>query len=106
MAMETAKVIDRPECWERLALQALKQGNHKVGNCLLSSFNILTSFRRSSRKLINKRKISIGSLFSTSRLVVPTNCRKCKSLPIHVGIQCRGSTTHYMPEMSKAVSLS
>lgn len=30
VAMETAKDIDRPECWERLAQQALKQGNHKV----------------------------------------------------------------------------
>jgi coatomer subunit alpha len=28
--METAKTIDRPECWERLASQALKQGNHKI----------------------------------------------------------------------------
>ncbi|KAF7426148.1 hypothetical protein PC9H_008514 [Pleurotus ostreatus] len=30
VAMETAKEIDRPECWERLAQQALKQGNHKI----------------------------------------------------------------------------
>ncbi|KAK7039525.1 coatomer subunit alpha [Favolaschia claudopus] len=30
VAMETAKTIDRPECWERLAQQALKQGNHKI----------------------------------------------------------------------------
>ncbi|KAJ3516748.1 hypothetical protein NLJ89_g923 [Agrocybe chaxingu] len=30
VAMETAKTINRPECWERLAQQALKQGNHKV----------------------------------------------------------------------------
>ncbi|KAF7325887.1 Coatomer subunit alpha [Mycena kentingensis (nom. inval.)] len=29
VAMETAKTIDRPECWNRLAQQALKQGNHK-----------------------------------------------------------------------------
>jgi coatomer protein complex subunit alpha (xenin) len=35
VAMETAKVIDRPECWERLAVQALKQGNHKVRNRLV-----------------------------------------------------------------------
>jgi hypothetical protein len=28
--METAKTIDRPECWRRLAQQALKQGNHIV----------------------------------------------------------------------------
>ena len=28
--METADAIDRPECWNRLAQQALKQGNHKV----------------------------------------------------------------------------
>ncbi|KAK0238015.1 coatomer WD associated region-domain-containing protein [Armillaria nabsnona] len=30
VAMETARTIDRPECWERLAQQALKQGNHKI----------------------------------------------------------------------------
>lgn len=30
VAMETARAIDRPECWDRLAQQALKQGNHKV----------------------------------------------------------------------------
>nr|GAT59180.1 coatomer alpha subunit [Mycena chlorophos] len=30
VAMETAKTIDRPECWERLAQQALRQGNHKI----------------------------------------------------------------------------
>ncbi|XP_006463326.1 hypothetical protein AGABI2DRAFT_73371 [Agaricus bisporus var. bisporus H97] len=30
VAMETAREIDRPDCWERLAQQALKQGNHKV----------------------------------------------------------------------------
>ncbi|KAH9478659.1 Coatomer subunit alpha [Psilocybe cubensis] len=30
VAMETAREINRPECWERLAQQALKQGNHKV----------------------------------------------------------------------------
>ena len=30
VALETAKAIDRAECWDRLAQQALKQGNHKV----------------------------------------------------------------------------
>ncbi|KAG6828096.1 hypothetical protein H0H92_009251 [Tricholoma furcatifolium] len=30
VAMETAKSIDRADCWDRLAQQALKQGNHKV----------------------------------------------------------------------------
>lgn len=30
VAFETAKVIDRAECWNRLAQQALKQGNHKA----------------------------------------------------------------------------
>ena len=30
VALETAKSIDRLECWDRLAQQALKQGNHKV----------------------------------------------------------------------------
>lgn len=31
VALETAQAIDRPDSWERLAQQALKQGNHKVG---------------------------------------------------------------------------
>ncbi|KAG8924486.1 hypothetical protein FRC02_010403 [Tulasnella sp. 418] len=30
VALETARVIDKPECWNRLAQQALLQGNHKV----------------------------------------------------------------------------
>ncbi|KAI0327228.1 coatomer subunit alpha-2 [Cubamyces sp. BRFM 1775] len=30
VALETAQAIDRPDCWERLAQQALKQGNHKI----------------------------------------------------------------------------
>lgn len=30
VAMETAKTINRPDCWSRLAQQALKQGNHKI----------------------------------------------------------------------------
>lgn len=35
VALETAESIDRPDCWERLAQQALKQGNHKVEEFLL-----------------------------------------------------------------------
>ncbi|CAE6420726.1 unnamed protein product [Rhizoctonia solani] len=30
VALETAKDIDKKECWERLAQQGLKQGNHKI----------------------------------------------------------------------------
>ncbi|KAK7435504.1 hypothetical protein VKT23_019626 [Stygiomarasmius scandens] len=30
VAVETAEAIDRADCWERLAQQALKQGNHKI----------------------------------------------------------------------------
>ncbi|KAL4072497.1 coatomer WD associated region-domain-containing protein [Scleroderma yunnanense] len=30
VALEVAKAIDRPECWDRLAQQALKQGCHKI----------------------------------------------------------------------------
>jgi coatomer protein complex subunit alpha (xenin) len=30
VAVETAKAIDRPDCWARVGQQALKQGNHKV----------------------------------------------------------------------------
>jgi len=30
VALETAKAIDREDCWSKLAQQALKQGNHKV----------------------------------------------------------------------------
>lgn len=39
VAFETAKAIDRPESWERLALQALKQGNHKVA-CSFASASV------------------------------------------------------------------
>ncbi|EPS97096.1 hypothetical protein FOMPIDRAFT_102011 [Fomitopsis schrenkii] len=30
VALEMARDVDRPDCWERLAQQALKQGNHKI----------------------------------------------------------------------------
>ncbi|QRW04959.1 coatomer subunit beta [Ceratobasidium sp. AG-Ba] len=30
VALETARAIDKPECWERLAQQGLRQGNHKI----------------------------------------------------------------------------
>ncbi|KAH9947517.1 coatomer subunit alpha-2 [Amylocystis lapponica] len=30
VALEMARALDRPDCWERLAQQALKQGNHKI----------------------------------------------------------------------------
>lgn len=30
VALEMATAIDRPDCWNRLAQQALKQGNHKI----------------------------------------------------------------------------
>lgn len=32
VALETAQAIDRPDSWERLAQQALKQGNHKASH--------------------------------------------------------------------------
>ena len=43
VAMETAKQIDRAECWEKLAQQALKQGNHKV-RPIASRLAILNSY--------------------------------------------------------------
>lgn len=30
VALETARAVDRPEQWNRLAQQGLAQGNHKV----------------------------------------------------------------------------
>ncbi|KAG9123809.1 hypothetical protein FRC07_013904 [Ceratobasidium sp. 392] len=30
VALETARSIEKPECWERLAQQGLRQGNHKI----------------------------------------------------------------------------
>jgi coatomer protein complex subunit alpha (xenin) len=30
VALETARTIDKPDLWSRLASQALAQGNHKV----------------------------------------------------------------------------
>ena len=31
VALETAQAINKPDCWNRLAQQALRQGNQKVG---------------------------------------------------------------------------
>lgn len=41
VALEMATAIDRTECWNRLAQQALQQGNHKVRYCN-NGMNILT----------------------------------------------------------------
>lgn len=41
VALETATAIDNPECWNRLAQQALKQGNHKVR--LIATINSLSN---------------------------------------------------------------
>jgi Coatomer WD associated region len=43
VAMETAKIADRPECWERLAQQALRQGNHAV--CALFVLQYVTALK-------------------------------------------------------------
>lgn len=41
VALEMATAIDRTECWNRLAQQALHQGNHKV-RYFTSVMSILT----------------------------------------------------------------
>ena len=39
VALEMATAIEKPECWNRLAQQALKQGNHKVNNFISYSIS-------------------------------------------------------------------
>lgn len=58
VASDMAKEIDRPECWERLAQQALKQGNHKVRRPREVRPHIVDQWDRSSRRLTSKPKIS------------------------------------------------
>lgn len=41
VALEMATAIDRTECWNRLAQQALQQGNHKV-RYFVNGMNIVT----------------------------------------------------------------
>lgn len=53
VALETARSIDRPDCWERLAQQALKQGNHKVSSVpLMFTEQVLTAAKCS--KIVEK----------------------------------------------------
>jgi hypothetical protein len=41
IAFEMAKVLDKKECWNRLAEQALKQGNHKVQDAARRISNLI-----------------------------------------------------------------
>ncbi len=99
VAMETARTIDRPECWERLAQQALKQGNHKVCNLSLILRFWLMVRCRLSRKRINKRKTLTNCRSYIWQQEVPTSCRKCKRSLTLEGIPCRDSIMHCMREM-------
>jgi coatomer subunit alpha len=60
VAMETAKIADRLECWERLAQQALKQGNHAVcALCVMQHVSVLKHSLLDSREsLPTNKKIS------------------------------------------------
>lgn len=53
VALETADAIDRPESWNRLAQQALKQGNHKVR---IPSFPLFLSFFLTGPGFVDRRK--------------------------------------------------
>ena len=71
VALETARAIDRPECWNRLAQQALKQGNHKVQDILTLqlAFLYVELVNRLSKRHINRRKALIAYRFYTLPLV-------------------------------------
>lgn len=43
VAVETARALDRPDTWAKLAQQALKQGNHKVSIMNHTESTILSS---------------------------------------------------------------
>ncbi|KIO31399.1 hypothetical protein M407DRAFT_14100 [Tulasnella calospora MUT 4182] len=62
VALETAKAIDRPESWARLAQQALKQGNHKV---------VETAYQRTKNfDKLSFLYLSTGSLDKLSKMQV------------------------------------
>lgn len=56
MAVETAESIDRPDCWERLAQQALKQGNHKVIHLFTMYISPTDDFSQIVEKAYQKTK--------------------------------------------------
>lgn len=56
MAVETAESIDRPDCWERLAQQALKQGNHKVTHLFTMYISPTDDFSQIVEKAYQKTK--------------------------------------------------
>ncbi|KAG9045365.1 hypothetical protein FS837_006434 [Tulasnella sp. UAMH 9824] len=62
VALETAKSIDRPESWARLAQQALKQGNHKV---------VETAYQRTKNfDKLSFLYLSVGSVDKLSKMQV------------------------------------
>lgn len=103
VALETARAIDRPECWNRLAQQALKQGNHKVHDMLTLqlAFLYVELVNRLSKRHINRRRALIAYRFYTLPLVAQTNSLRCKRSPNQEAIRCHGSTMRCMLEMSK-----
>jgi len=67
VAFETARAVDRPDCWERLAQAALKQGNHKVTTPFLFQLYDMPLIRmyRLWRRLINRLRTSTDCHFYT-----------------------------------------
>jgi hypothetical protein len=80
VAMEMAKAVDQPGCWERLAVPALKQGNHKVYNCLvvvLSRINITVYHRESlpADERLRSAVLTTGSMEKLSKMQVIADTR-------------------------------
>lgn len=85
VALETAKAMDKEECWNKLGAEALRQGNHKVGWCFTISNRSMVDlvrlirmipshmFGRSLRWLISVLAILIAFLSCTWRPVMSTS---------------------------------
>jgi hypothetical protein len=95
VAMETAREIDRPECWERLAAQALKQGNHQASHSRCLSISMVADIGlRLLRRPIKKPRISTSCHSCTLPLAARISSPRCRQSQMPEEIQCRGSTLH------------
>ena len=109
VALETAQSIDRPECWERLAQQALKQGNHKVGDrrSHLPDYytDIVARIVRSSRRPTSGPRTLTASPSCTWLLAALKSLARWRRSQTRAVTPCLASTMHFMPAMSSAASL-
>lgn len=118
VALETARSMDTEDCWQKLSVEALKQGNQQV-SCLFSLWKpgkhsrpyehaLILMFSYVSPRLSNPHtsasRTMIASLSCILPLVILTSCERCSRLPSLEMTPCHVSKTLSILVMLKNVS--